>query len=715
MVRVLSKLHDSNKHCSGCFACESVCSGKAITINLDSRGFYKCSISPKLCKDCGRCTEVCPQVEYTTKNTSDPECYAFAAGSDLLSGSSSGGAFITLAKWIIMNGGYVCGAVYDDDMNVVYKVTNDSQIVDRMRGSKYVLSEMRGVYGEVSGLLKSGKTVLFSGLPCHVAALKNYVGDNQRLYTIDLLCAGTPSKMVYKQYLKEISKGRKITNLSFRDKSVPYGTLVVDYKDGEKESREVIYNDPYFQGFNRDLYKDASCMDCRFAPSPRPGDMTIGDFWEYDKLLHDYDGRRGLSCVVVNNENGREMLEVLRGCASFIKKVRFSFLKRFNRFNSVRNGDVMSPRLYYMLDRGHSVSKSVTYCLKRRYDVGLTGFWRVLNYGGDLTYYALYHVILDLGLEPVMIEACDPKMTKGSPLGPTRLETKYPWYNVAPWYTDIERQREINHRVYTIMVGSDQVWNPNLINSGIMGCYTLDFAVPWRNTVAYSSSFGKTYYVVDTPEKENHVKLLKRINHVSVRESSGVDICAGFGIKAKHVLDPVMLCDVKHYKDLVKNATITYPEHFALCFVRHVGMHLNPLRLSKEIGKEVISMGGPDINMEDEHPYLLMNARTVENWMKALMECEYVVTDSFHAVAVAIVLKKPFIAIYGNMTEDTGIDRFVSLLKMFKLESRLFKTSDEAMDAGALTKPIDFGMVGRRLEEYRKDSLRWLKDALEMW
>ena len=712
MVHVLSKLHDGEKHCAGCFACKSVCSSKAITVDLDGKGFYKCAIDSKLCKDCGKCAEVCPQAGFESPNVAEPECYAFAAGADMLSGSSSGGAFIALARWIIMNGGYVCGAVYDDDMNVVYKVTDDPQTVERMRGSKYAISEMRGIYGEILDLLKSGKTVLFSGLPCHVAALKNYVGPQKGLYTIDLLCAGVPSKTVYKQYLKEISDGKEIANLSFRDKSVPYGTLVVDYKNGE---RQVIYNDPYYLGFNRDLYKDASCADCRFAPLPRPGDITIGDFWEYDKLFHDYDGRKGLSCVLVNNENGREMLEVLRESASFMKRAGLDFVKRFNRFNAVRKGDVMSPRLYYMLKRGHPVAKSITYCLKRRYDVGITGFWRVPNYGGDLTYYALYNVILDLDLEPILIEACDPKMTKGSPPGPSRLETKYPWFNIAPWYTDIEKQREINHRVYTLMVGSDQVWNPKLINSGIMGCYTLDFAVPWRNTVAYSSSFGRTTYVADTPEKEAHVKLLRRIRHVSVRESSGVEICSGFGIKAKHVLDPVMLCDTKHYKELLNKANITYPEHFALCFVRHVGLHLNPLRLSRELGKEVVNIGGPDIKMDAEHPYLLMNARTVENWVKALMECEYVITDSFHAVALAIVFKKQFIAVYGNMSEDTGIDRFRSLLKMFKLENRLFRTSDEAMDAGMLSKPIDYEAVSGRLEEYRKDSMRWLRDALEIW
>ncbi len=715
MVHVLSKLQDGNRHCSGCFACESVCPSKAITVDLDGKGFYKCSVSLQACIDCGKCVKVCPQVEFESDNSVEPDSYAFVADGDVLSKSSSGGAFIILAKWVIMNGGYVCGAVYDEDMNVVYKVTNQLQTVERMRGSKYAVSEMRGVYTEIQDLLESGKTVMFSGLPCHVAALKKFVGDHDRLYTIDLLCSGVPSKSVYKQYLKEISGGKEIVNLSFRSKTVPYGTLIVDLKDDAGVSREVIYNDPYYQGFSRDLFKDAPCADCRFAPVPKPGDMTTGDFWDYDKLLRDVDGRKGLSCILVNNDKGRELLEVLQGCASYLKKIGFEFLRRFNRFNSVRKGDIMAPRFYYMLERGHSVAKSVNYCLKRRYDVGLTGFWRVPNYGGDLTYYALYHVLMDLGLETIMIEACNPAMTQGAPNGPTRLDTKYPWFNIAPWYPNVEKQREINHRVYTLMVGSDQVWNPNLIDRNIVGCYSLDFAASWRNTVAYSSSFGKTEYPVDTPEKEEHVRLLKRIKHVSVREASGVDICARFGIEAKHVLDPVMLCDPVHYKELIANSTITYPDRFLLCFVRHVGEHLNPLRLSAELNEEIINIGGPDIDLSLDHPYLMMNARTVENWIKALSECDYLLTDSFHAVAMAIVLRKPFIAVYGNMSEGTGIDRFRSLLRMFGLEDRFFMTTDEALDSGILSKQIDFDAVGRKLDEYRKDSLQWLEDALEFW
>jgi hypothetical protein len=409
------------------------------------------------------------------------------------------------------------------------------------------------------------------------------------------------------------------------------------------------------------------------------------------------------------------MFGVLSESASFLREIPMSFAQRFNRFNVKRPAGPASERFHYLLDRGYSIGKALDYSINSKYDVAITGFWRAPNYGGDLTYYALYNVILDMGLEPVFVEACNPAAPPGSPPSPLHMDTKYPLFSIAPWYPNRERQAEINLRVRNVMVGSDQVWNPNLIDRNIVGCYTLDFAASWRNTVAYSSSFGKTEYPVDTPEKEEHVRLLKRIKHVSVREASGVDICARFGIEAKHVLDPVMLCDPVHYKELIANSTITYPDRFLLCFVRHVGEHLNPLRLSAELNEEIINIGGPDIDLSLDHPYLMMNARTVENWVKALSECDYLLTDSFHAVAMAIVLRKPFIAVYGNMSEGTGIDRFRSLLRMFGLEDRFFMTTDEALDSGILSKQIDFDAVGRKLDEYRKDSLQWLEDALEFW
>jgi coenzyme F420-reducing hydrogenase beta subunit len=716
MVHVLSRLHDAERYCLGCFACESVCPNKAVSVHSDDAGFFRCAVDAGKCIDCGRCVRACPQLGHASANASEPECYAYKSDDASLDMSSSGGAFFTLAKWVLSKGGYVCGAMYGKDMDVVYKTTRKLKMVERMRGAKLACSDMRGAYNEVAVLLRAGKTVLFSGLPCHVAALKKFVGPQERLYTVDVLCSGVPSKRVYSKYLEEVSRGKRVAGLSFDDKRMPAGAVGVEFMDGAEHRSKVIDDDPYRAALDCNLSKDAACIDCLFASFPRPGDVTLGDFHDCGRLFRGLDWRVGVNSVLVNNGGkGREMLDALRGNSAFFKKVDLGFFKRSKDFNPDRERNPMVPRFYHMLRRGHSVSKSVKYCLQGLHDVGLTGFWRVPNYGGDLTYYALYKVLSDLGLETVLIEACNPEAQGGAPLGPSRLETKYPWFDIAPWYTDTEKQREINDKVYAIMVGSDQVWNPALINHNIVGCYTLDFSEPWRNTVAYSSSFGSSKYVVDTEEKEEHVRLMRRIAHVSVRESSGVDICAQFGIKAKHVLDPVMLCDQRHYMDLLKRSTMKYPDRFALCFVRHVGSHLNPFRLYEELGVEVISIAGPDIDLCKEHPYLMMNAGTVENWLAALIKCEYLLTDSFHAVALAIVLRKPFIAVYGSMSEETGIDRFTSLLGMFGLEDRFFRTSDEAIDSGILSKPIDFDKVGKRLDEYRKDSMRWLKESLEFW
>jgi len=104
----------------------------------------------------------------------------------------------------------------------------------------------------------------------------------------------------------------------------------------------------------------------------------------------------------------------------------------------------------------------------------------------------------------------------------------------------------------------------------------------------------------------------------------------------------------------------------------------------------------------------------VENWVKTIYHADYVLTDSFHAAALSIVFGKQFIVAYGAMDEETGLDRFKSLLGMFGLEDRLYATTMDALTDHAYSRAIDYEKVHKRLEELRASSLSWLKDALEI-
>ncbi len=709
MSDVVSELRRFGRSCSGCFACRNVCPKGAIEMTVDEKGLCRSVVDSLACVDCGLCMAVCPQMDTDRSNDPEPRCYAYRSDEATVEGSASGGAFPPLAKWMLSRGGYVCGVVYDDSMDAKYVLTRDKKVVERMRRSKYAFSEMGDIYKKIDKTLKSGKEVLFVGCPCQVSAVKKYVKDSDKLYTVDLVCAGLPAEGVYRKYVDELSAEKKVKDLVFRDSHLPYGTLVVEYEDG---SRKTNYRDLYFQGFLRHMFKSDACADCKYASTPRVGDLTIGDLWQYDKILFDVDASTGISCVLVNNERGKELFDALSEKASYLREVPLSFVKRFNRFNETRPKNPSSERFHYLLGRGHPVSKALDYAINAKYDVAITGFWRAPNYGGDLTYYALYNIILDMGLEPIFVEACNPKAV-GTPPSPTRMNFKYPAFNIAPWYSSKDKQREINLRVKNVMVGSDQVWNPKLLSPEGWKTYALDFASPWRNTVAYASSFGTSTYKDDTPEKKEHIRLLKRIKHVSVRETSGVDICAGFGIEAKHVLDPVMLCDMRHYQELIDSATMKFPAKFMMAFVRHVNVHMDPLAMSKALDLQAVSVGGPDLDYNKAVGYPIFNVNNVENWLKAISLSSFVLTDSFHATVLAILFKKPFISVYGRMDEATGTGRMSSLLHVLGLDDRIYKTTADAIESGAPMRPIDYDAVWEKLSALREECLEWLKGSLE--
>ncbi len=710
MSDVSMELLGKGKGCCGCYACLNVCPHNAITMVTDFEKNCKAVVDMVSCVDCGLCVKVCPQLNIRHDNNPKPLCFAFKAEQQELLKSASGGAFMPMAEWMISHGGYVCGVVFDDDLNAVYRMTQDMDEVRRMQKSKYAFSEMGTIYKDIKKALDDGKKVLFVGCPCQVAAVKGFVKDAEGLYTADLICAGLPSKEVYRRYLDELSEDEKVTGLDFRDSNLPYGTLVVDREDG---SRELRFRDLYFTGFLRHMFKSRACADCEFATLPRQGDVTIGDLWNYDKILYDVDGSKGISCVLVNSEKGKVLFRVMKRKASYLRKVPSTFVTRFNRFNAKRPAGAASDRFLYLLDRGYTVTKALDYSINSKYDVAITGFWRVPNYGGDLTYFALYNVIMDMGLEPVFVEACNPKPVGPHPSSPAHLKFKYPDFSIAPWYPNKEKQAEINLRVKNVMVGSDQVWNPKLLSPSSLKTYSLDFVSPWRNSIAYASSFGTTTYVADTPQKQEHIRILKRINHVSVRELSGVDICQKFGIEAKHVLDPVMLCDMKHYQDLIDDAEMSYPSTYMLAFIRHVNVHMDPVAMSSYLGLMSMNVGGPEYDYNKPAPYPLTNVHTVENWLKAIQQSSFVLTDSFHATVLAILFRKPFISVYGRMDETSGKGRMTSLLGILGLEDRIYRTTEEAIAAEAPKRPINYDAVFEKLETLKEDCLQWLVDSLE--
>mgnify|MGYP000863702003 CR=1 FL=1 len=299
------------ENCTGCFACSNVCNVKAVNMKLSDEGFYVPEIDESICSDCGACKDVCPVFNYKTNNYNSNKIDVYAAYStsdNIRLQSSSGGIFSEIGRHIISQGGIVYGARWDSSLNVIHEGIDNPQDLEKLRSSKYVQSKLDDSYRKILKNLENNRKVLFTGTPCQVAALKNFT-DSENLFTIDVVCHGIPSKVVFEEYLKYISSGNAVINYNFRDKSLGWSKYMVkaEFKNGSYQC--ITRQDPFFHGFICDLYSNLPCYSCSFSKLPRPGDITLGDFWGISKDIMD---ERGISLVLANNEKGKLLLKELQ-------------------------------------------------------------------------------------------------------------------------------------------------------------------------------------------------------------------------------------------------------------------------------------------------------------------------------------------------------------------------------------------------------------------
>lgn len=311
MIEIIDK-----SKCSGCKACYNVCPINCIDMVIDEEGFWYPKVNEDECIQCGLCEKVCPELNIYTSDKYFNIPQAFAAwniNDGVRIASSSGGIFTIIAEWIISNEGVVFGAGYDENFNVVHMEITTPKDLAQLRGSKYVQSDIGESYKKAKFHLENNKIVLFTGTPCQIAGLHNYLDkDYPNLYTCDLVCHGVPSPKVFGKYKKflEDKYNSKIQSISFRDKKYGWKTysLSIKFSNGN-EYKKNVKEDPFLLGFLKNYYLRPSCYTCPYSKIPRSADITLGDYWGIGGKYPDLDDNMGVSLLLINSEKGIFLLE----------------------------------------------------------------------------------------------------------------------------------------------------------------------------------------------------------------------------------------------------------------------------------------------------------------------------------------------------------------------------------------------------------------------
>ena len=309
----MNNISEIKNNCCGCCSCEQVCPINAITFEESKEGFFYPVVDNNKCVSCGLCLKKCAVNEPQYESYSQKGYAAYFNNTELLRKSSSGGAFSALATEVLEKDGSVCGCAEESPGKVAHRIISSREELSLLQGSKYVESDMSGVYSLVKEQLKSGKILLFSGTPCQVAGIKKFTGNPENLITIDIICHGVPSRKLYNSYLEWFGevKGGKVKEYSFRSKDKHDWSLTfraVVEKGSSKKVYEAIGSlDPYYHHFLRGYNYRESCYVCKYAKPERCGDITLGDFWGVENIAPDFYNSNGVSAVLVNSLKG-EML-----------------------------------------------------------------------------------------------------------------------------------------------------------------------------------------------------------------------------------------------------------------------------------------------------------------------------------------------------------------------------------------------------------------------
>ncbi len=218
-----------------------------------------------------------------------------------------------MAQWVLSQNGAVIGAEIADDLRISHTIIESVDDLWKLRGSKYVQSQIGDMYIKTKNMLNDGRVVLFSGTPCEISGLHSFLGKSyENLYTQDLICHGAASPKLWRKYVQWQEERHKshLLHANFRSKVKGWTCYSMDLKfqSKRKSYSRTLNEDPYLRLFLSNLYLRPSCYQCAFKTLEREADITLAVFWNCNGEVPGLNDEKGVSLVLVHSEKGRSLL-----------------------------------------------------------------------------------------------------------------------------------------------------------------------------------------------------------------------------------------------------------------------------------------------------------------------------------------------------------------------------------------------------------------------
>ena len=695
--------------CTGCSLCQSLCKSKAIKMTEDVLGFCYPEVESDKCIGCMACVESCPVINKRSSSDREAVCIAAMAEDNIRQVSSSGGIFSVIAEQVIKTGGSVLGVFMDDSLRAVFGKATSLEELAGFRGAKYIQADVEKVYEYLSAK-DNDETMLVTGTPCQIAAVKKYITKNtiNNVLTIDLVCHGVMSQRMLGECISNKYAGNNIKSIQFRDKRNGWTSNILTLKDDcENEIREMYSGSLFEHCYHDSIALRECCYECPFSELPRQGDITLGDFLGIGNYSSEMDDGLGTSLILVNSDKGYHLFDEIKSKLQRYVEVPVDIAKQNNRIDNQIQIPEARKRLERLTGR-LGLYDAMKVCEANHYDICLVGCWTVENYGSNLCYYALYRVLKKKGFEVLMAERPQSSIWKPNASAGGFNVNPYDAGDSCDLFMSRYDMHELNSMCDTFILGSDQLFYHDLYRQ-FDHVQNLDFVYHDKRKVAYGASIGRTSFEGTEEEKQELAYWLSDYDAISVREQSGVEVFnREFGVDCTAVLDPVFLLTKEDYDSIADKGNSLCDAPYIATYVLDSSFEkrkiINSVRMLKNI--QIVSFSDVINQMKTSEK----KEGTVNNetWLRGIRDADFVIADSFHGMCLAIIFRKDFLCL---INDRRGPERFYSLANELGLQDRLVKNGD-VVGSDLINASIDYDKVYERLTEQIAESENWLLSAI---